>query len=493
MTRRARAGRRRTLVVLEDPARWNLQVDGVEAVAAQDYLTDPGIAAPGHRVFNLCASTWHQSLGYYVSLLAEARGHRALPTLATIQDLRQGLLPASFGRDLDAVIQRALAPLKSDEFELSIYFGANLAKRYLPLARALFDRFPAPLLRATFRRGPRGWRLERVRDLALEDVPKNHAGFLEERAAAYLERPRRAPRRRAPRFELAMLVDPDEPNPPSNPGALQRFERAGADLGIRVQRLERADAARVPQFDALFLRQTTAVNHVTYRIARRAAQEGLVVVDDPESILRCTNKVYLAEVFERLGISAPRTLVIHQGNRDQVADTLGLPCVIKRPDSSFSLGVHKAGTQDELDRVLDTAFEGSALLVGQEFARSNFDWRIGVLGGEPLYACKYHLAPGHFTIQAKGPRGGTVYGETETLPIEAAPQDAVALAVAAAAPIGDGLYGVDIKEVGDRFLVMEVNDNPNLEVGVEDLVLGKDLYRRIMQYFLARLEARTGW
>jgi len=38
--------------------------------------------------------------------------------------------------------------------------------------------------------------------------------------------------------------------------------------------------------------------------------------------------------------------------------------------------------------------------------------------------------------------------------------------------------------------VIEVNDNPSIESGVEDAYLGEDLYRRIMQEFLNRLERK---
>ena len=46
--------------------------------------------------------------------------------------------------------------------------------------------------------------------------------------------------------------------------------------------------------------------------------------------------------------------------------------------------------------------------------------------------------------------------------------------------MGNGLYGVDLKQSGDQVVVIEVNDNPNVDAGVEDLWLGEDLYRQIM-------------
>ena len=76
----------------------------------------------------------------------------------------------------------------------------------------------------------------------------------------------------------------------------------------------REDYGRIAEFDALFLRETTRVDHHTYRFARRAAAEGLVLIDDPESILRCTNKVYQAELFARHKIACPPTMVVHAEN-----------------------------------------------------------------------------------------------------------------------------------------------------------------------------------
>ena len=52
----------------------------------------------------------------------------------------------------------------------------------------------------------------------------------------------------------------------------------------------------------------------------------------------------------------------------------------------------------------------------------------------------------------------------------------VELGLRAANAIGDGFYGVDIKELDGGCVVIEVNDNPSVERGVEDAVLGDLLY-----------------
>jgi glutathione synthase/RimK-type ligase-like ATP-grasp enzyme len=55
------------------------------------------------------------------------------------------------------------------------------------------------------------------------------------------------------------------------------------------------------------------------------------------------------------------------------------------------------------------------------------------------------------------------------------------VALKACRVVGKGLYGVDVKEVDGEYLVVEVNDNPSIYAGYEDL-RDKDIYARIIKY-----------
>jgi hypothetical protein len=235
----------RSLEVLENPKRFKLKVPGVEVVGAREYLTDPVYGeARRTRVLNLCRATGYQGWGYYVSLLAMARDHRPLPSLTTLQDLTQDIVERQVTRELEGLIERSLRRLRSFDFELSVYFGHNLARRYEPLSKALFDLFPAPLLHAHFERTPRGWRIVRVRSLDLSEVPGSHLDFVAQQAALFLAgKPKRKRRDAKPtRFDMAILVDPEEETPPSGPRALQRFERAAAEVGIQATQITKGRA-----------------------------------------------------------------------------------------------------------------------------------------------------------------------------------------------------------------------------------------------------------
>ena len=479
-----------TLIIVNNPAKWPLHIPGVEVVSAKEYLTNPAYSElKGAKVFNLCRYYSYQRLGYYVSLLAEARGHRPMPDISTTLNLRAMSMPRAHASELDELAQQALKPLKGDEFTLSIYFGRNMTSRYKRLAQLIFNVFPAPFLRAEFKRTDDWWELISVGTIGFIEVPENHRDFVVASATEYLNKRHPKPRKSKARYDLAILYDPAEEHQPSNERAIKRFTDAAWELEINAEVIDRNDYGRLAEFDALFIRETTAVNHHTYRFSRRAANLGLVVMDDPLSILRCTNKVYLAELLQHANIPAPRTLIAHEDNLDDVIIHIGLPCVLKRPDGAFSQGVMKAGNVGELRAVIESMLKDSDLVIAQEWMPTEYDWRIGVLDGKPLYACRYHMAAKHWQI-AKHGDGDSRYGKVETLAIADAPSKVVEVAVKATKLIGRGLYGVDLKEVQGKPHIIEVNDNPNLDAGYEDAILKDELWLTIARVFRDRIEAQ---
>lgn len=499
------------LIVVENPKSWEVNVPGASVVAARSYLTDPQYSNHrGLKVFNLCRSYRYQSLGYYVSLLAMARGHRPIPSVTTIQDMKSASIARIIADDLDQLIQSSLKGIRSDRFTLSIYFGRNMARRHEELSSRLFRLFQAPMLRADFEREETPaarngaataasessnmsrcrWRLSAIRPIAVNDIPPSHQSFVVNAANEFFRKDHLpVARRSSAQFDLAILHNPSESTPPSNAGALKAFAAAARRLRMDVEFLQRDDFGRLAEFDALFIRETTAVHHHTYRFARRAAAEGLVVIDDPESIAKCSNKVYLAELLTCNGVATPKTLIVHKDNRDRVVEEIGLPCILKQPDSAFSQGVSRADTVEELEAQMEELLEGSDLIIAQRYVPTDFDWRIGVIDRQPLFVCKYHMVDQHWQIRKSDARG-TRYGDFETLLVEQAPRNVVRTAIKAARLIGDGLYGVDVKQVDDKAMVIEVNDNPNIDAGVEDQVLRDTLYDRVMATFLTRIQQR---
>lgn len=479
----------KTLIVVHTPKHWPLDIPEVEVISSRDYLTNLRYAEMRNvRVFNLCRSYRYQSNGYYVSLLAAARGHKPLPDIGTLQDMRSAALSRSMSEDLADLIQRNLKDIQSHEFTLSIYFGRNLARRYDHLALKLYNLFKAPLLRASFVY-KKEWELRRIVPVSTGEIPDSHRPFIVSQAQDYFSR--HHPRRKSGesyRYDLAILHDPSEKHPPSDERALNRFVRAAENLSMRAELITRDDFSRIAEYDALFIRATTQVNHFTYQFARRAEVEGLAVIDDPESIIRCTNKVFLAEALKRKKIPAPRTMIVIAEQLEQAITSIPFPCVLKQPDSAFSAGVVKAEDPEDLRQKAAAFFEKTDLLVIQEFLPTEYDWRVGVLDGEPLYACQYHMAQRHWQIMKHSQTGRTVSGQVRTLPVSRVPKPIISNAVKAASLFGNGLYGVDLKSRGKLTYVIEVNDNPSIDAGYEDTVLGEGLYTRIMKSLLKRIQ-----
>ncbi len=478
------------LLVVNNPADWSFNIPDVEIVSARSYLMDERYSVMrGVRVYNLCRSYRYQSTGYYVSLLAAARGHKPMPWTSAIQDMKSVSIIRITSDEISELIQKNLHHLQSDRFDLSIYFGRNVARQYDRLSRKLFNLFEAPLLRARFAKQQSGWQIQNIGPISGNDIPDDHRSFVEEAAREYFISKRWEKRKRKnPRFEMAILANPDEAYPPSDEKAIHKFRKAAESLGIWTELITKDDYGWIPQYDSMFIRETTAVNHHTYRFSRRAAAQGLVVIDDPDSILRCTNKVYLEELLKRNKIRTPKTMIVHKDNLSRIAHAIGFPVILKQPDSSFSQGVMKAENSEELTRYAEKLFSKSDLFIAQEYLFTEFDWRVGIIDRKPLYVCRYYMARNHWQIQGRDKNGEDTYGNVDTISVADAPPEIIKTALKAANLIGDGLYGVDLKFTHGKCYVIEINDNPSMDSGVEDVVLKDQLYTNVMNVFLNRMQ-----
>jgi glutathione synthase/RimK-type ligase-like ATP-grasp enzyme len=487
----------RLVLLADDPARVSREIPQHTVIGVREYLSDGRWSRiRGLRVLNLCHNTQYRSPGYYASLLAEARGQRVLPSVRTLQDLSRKRLYATdveaLERSLDQALENGPQADPRGRLELMVFFGEAQLEQLRSLSRSLFEAFPAPILRVQLKRNGT-WQIDSIRTVGLRSLESDDRPRFLAALGRHLGRRWAPPRDRgeALRYDLAILHDPEEALAPSNHRALNRFIRAGRELGIEAELITRKDLGRLGEYDALFIRETTAVNHHTYLFARTAASEGLVVIDDPDSILRCTNKIFLKELLEREGIPTPPSLILTGSELDRAESELGYPVVLKVPDGSFSRGVVKAADRAELEEKSAALFQETELLLAQAFVPTRFDWRIGVLAGEPLFACRYHMSRGHWQILDHQASGGVGEGDVDTLPLDEVPPAVLEAGIRAARAVGDGLYGVDVKETEEGVMVIEVNDNPNIDAGYEDRVLGKELYLRVMREFSARLDKRT--
>lgn len=285
-------------------------------------------------------------------------------------------------------------------------------------------------------------------------------------------------------FRLAILFDPKEKQPPSDLKTLEHFKKVAAAYDFEVTIINPKDFNRLKEFDGLFLRTAGDRGTVPYQFACYALQEGLPVIDDPQSIVCCTDKILMQGLMASQGVPLPKSEIVSSyTNLQALAKRLGLPLVLKLPDSCFSRGVFKVESYGALKELTKALFQRSGLLLAQEFIQTDFDWRIGILDNEPIYACQYDMVNGHWQI-IQHTDGEPIEGDGRTVAIADTPPCVIDVALLAARGVGVGLYGVDIKQRGDSVVAIEVNDNPNLDHGFEDAK--NDVWLKIINWYLKR-------
>lgn len=481
------------LIILDSLDQWQPYYETESVITATDYLQSNILNNQPHLIINLCNDMKYHGEGYYCSLLAQARGHKAIPDVEVLNRLESGAV-MRLEDSLQKLCYRWMESKQAHEqeiFQFDIFFGTCKDPELEKVARYIFEQHPSPMLRVTlaFRKKNQ---VEFIRPLTLAELDDQQQDMFAVALDNFSKKVWRQPRLPKPaRFDLAILYDPEEQLPPSNKGALNRFLSQAKKMNINAELITGHDSTRLLEFDALFIRQTTTLNHITYRMSQAAQQADMVVIDDPLSIIRCTNKVYLKELLDREEIPTPPSRLLFRGTPmsfREITSQLGEPIVLKVPDGSFSFGMMKIKDEPEYYNGVASLFKHSAIILAQKFMPTDFDWRIGLLNGEPLFACKYFMARGHWQIYNHLESGKTTAGTFETVPISKVPKHVLKNAMKAAGLIGKGLYGVDLKAFDDTSVVIEVNDNPSIDHGVEDAILGDELYRLILREITDRLD-----
>lgn len=484
------------IVIVENPNDWPKHFPDTIVVTAKDYISQPDyFTLKNAHIINLCRSYQYLSMGYYCSLLATARRQRAIPRVRTMTELSRKSIYSINAEDLDELIQRILKKNANGttEIEFDIFFGFCQQSEFAELARQIFDLFRCPLLKVELKYHGR-WQIASIKALTINNLPREKHPFFIDSYHRYSQKRWHDPRAPKPsRFDLAILYNPREQLPPSNRRALKKFIAAGKKVGLSAELIEKKDYSSLLEYDALFIRETTQINHHTYLFAKRAEAEGMVVIDDPESIVKCTNKVYLAELLTANNIPTPRTIILKEDDlhyMNYLENRISYPAILKIPDSSFSRGVFKAKNRTEFLEIAAKLFDDSDLILAQEYMYTEYDWRIGIFNRQPLFACQYFMSRKHWQIVRHTSSGSFSEGKFESFTIAEVPAAIINLAQKAAGLIGNGLYGVDLKMVGNKPYVIEINDNPNIDAGVEDKQLGAQLYEIIMDEFVRRIEIK---
>ncbi len=452
---------------------------------ALDIRQDPKL-----KILNLCRSYEYLSKGYYCSLLAEARGQRCIPPVDSVVMINWKRLYNSFKPELDGLLAKNYKIPLGDEIAKTFifYFGRSEDEKLEFLSRRIFDIFRMPLVTVVLKYFNGQWIIGDIRPMDPVALPHEKIAFFNKALSAYIGKAwlsRKKPSQE--KYWLAILHDPAEQFPPSNKAALEQVMKAAKRHNVYSELITKDDMPALLEYDALFIRETTAIDHHTYRFAYKAENEGIPAIDDTASIIRCSNKVFLHEAMISKKLPLPKSELLDLAKAKKIEKDIEFPLILKIPDGSFSRGIVKVKDVSEYRAALQKLFTQSDIVLMQEFLESDFDWRIGILGGQPLYACRYFMAEGHWQIYNHKAKGKKIEGRHETLALKRVPKAVLKAATAAASIVGNGLYGVDLKENEHGVYIIEVNDNPNIDRGVEDQVAGNALYDALIDHFTMRV------
>src|ERR1044072_7372684 len=126
------------LIVTDQKHEW-FEVGAATVVTARRYLAElENERDSGARVLNLCRTGRYQGRGYYVSLVAEARGQRPVPDIKSIGELKSDGWVRALEAEIQPLVQETLHHDESERFQLNVYLGKHPSHR--ALAERLFAR-----------------------------------------------------------------------------------------------------------------------------------------------------------------------------------------------------------------------------------------------------------------------------------------------------------------------------------------------------------------
>src|SRR5438105_10136270 len=134
----------KTVVVTDQSQKW-FEISDATVLTARRYLADPDSVNEGSvQVLNLCRTGRYQGRGYYVSLVAEARGQRPVPDVKIIEDLRSEAYVRALEAEIQPLVHETLHHDESERFQLDVYLGKHPGHQ--ALAEQLLARVRVQLL-----------------------------------------------------------------------------------------------------------------------------------------------------------------------------------------------------------------------------------------------------------------------------------------------------------------------------------------------------------
>ncbi len=270
--------------------------------------------------------------------------------------------------------------------------------------------------------------------------------------------------------------------------SLFNFREVALELGHDLDFIFKDDFKYIKNFDAIFIRALTDPLNNSYVVSRYAELNKIRVLDKSSDIRICSDKVNMYLHLQKENVPHPITAFLKNDevtieNARDFFESMGIPLVLKAPNSSFSAYVEKVSSPDEFVKIGKKFLRRSDIIIVQQYLPSRFDWRVVLLDSKVISIVKYIMNANAWKIVDHDHEGKLLQCTVEGMDIGQVNPRLIDTALKAGNSIGKGLYGVDLKEVDNEFFVIEVNDNPNIDQGLEDQK-SPHIYEWIIKYLV---------
>jgi ribosomal protein S6--L-glutamate ligase len=224
-----------------------------------------------------------------------------------------------------------------------------------------------------------------------------------------------------------------------------QLERAGHTATIIEPSVELAGVAgpSEPRFDAVVLRTVSGGPGISLLEAFAAA--GVRTVNEAAAVRRVRDKVVMAATARASGIPFPETFFAAEGRLLEQVPADRFPLVVKPSVGGFGRSVRLVRSADELAALCGG--DGARNLLAQPWVRN------------PGHDIKlYNTGEAIHAVRRRSSLLGGLDGERE--PVSAG-EDLRELARRVGEAFGLDVYGADVVESGDGWVVVDVNDFPS--------------------------------
>jgi gamma-F420-2:alpha-L-glutamate ligase len=279
---------------------------------------------------------------------------------------------------------------------------------------------------------------------------------------------------------------------------ISRFVEAGHERGVRLDVLRPRDfelivatesgwraeyaGGKLPRPDFIIPRTGSETSYFTLAVLRQFERMGVVMINGPEAVEACADKLQTLQLLSASGLPIPRTILAKfPVDVDVIERELGFPVVVKTLRSTRGAGVVLCQDREQFDSLASLLGDAnpSADFIFQKYIRSSHgrDVRLFVIGGQVAAAMERRSRNGGFKSNISL---GGVGSSIEP------PPEMAELALRAAKALRLDIAGVDVLFDESGYRICEANSSPGFE-GLEK-VCQVSVPDKVLDFVAARLK-----